>query len=306
MLLGLWSAALYADNSALKVMQELTVCKAGCQFTTIQAANDDERTRAGDTILIKDTIHTEGGITLGKSIKIIGDTIPGTIVQAHTQPGKAGDRVFQIQERAEVTLENLTIRHGKPKGYPSSGGGISNLGSLTLINVLVIENLARTSGGGIWNKGTLTILNSKISRNYAERAGPIGKACGAGGGIQNEKGGVLVIENSEISYNTSDSRGGGLFISCDTKAIIKNSNITHNKSTKEGGGISVMGELEMYNSNISHNSVGGLANFGKLSFQNNSIENNTISSDMSNFCKIGKCGTIQLNTNNNIGTANFE
>ncbi len=57
-----------------------------------------------------------------------------------------------------------------------------------------------------------------------------GEACGSGGGIQNEKGGELIIDNSEISENFSERRGGGLFISCDTVARITNSIITENRS----------------------------------------------------------------------------
>lgn len=297
--IGVVLVAISAVSASLQY--EITICRNGCDFQTIQTAIESQDTKPNFVLVIKDSIHTEVGIHVSKHVIIQGNDGKQPIIQAHAEARKATDRVFIIEKGVEAAFQNLIIQHGKPKGYPASGGGIANQGNLMLDNVVVTENDAYTSGGGIWNKGTLRIINSHITKNRAHRAGPHGEACGSGGGIQNERDGQLFIENSTISNNHSDSRGGGLFLSCTTKAEIKNSVISYNRSRKEGGGISVMGELHISGSQVIHNSVGGIANFGKLVISGNIVSDNQGVSDCSNFCKLGKCGVVIQNSNNRIG-----
>jgi hypothetical protein len=84
-------------------------------------------------------------------------------------------------------------------GNALSGGGIRNLGTLTLNNSIIANNRA-LGGGGITNGGTAIIRNSTVQFNVASV--PCSSKCLAlarGGGISN--GGVLRISNSTISHN---------------------------------------------------------------------------------------------------------
>ncbi len=180
----------------------ITVCASGCDYTTIQTAINAASTNNGDTINVTAATHTEAGIVVNKSVTITGEGASSTIVQAHTSEGAASDRVFAIDGGATVTIQDMTIRHGKTTGSPAQGGGVYNSGALTLQRVTVIANLANgdlgapggaAEGGGVYNDGSLTVLNSTISDNTAQ--GGNGGSSGADGG--NGRGGGIASGNNK-------------------------------------------------------------------------------------------------------------
>lgn len=160
-------------------------------------------------------------------------------------------RIFDIGDRGEVVLKNLTISngatpHGRPDGYQNTaadgqdGGAIQNAGRLTLENVTITGNGtgngengdnggsgdggsagAGGRGGGIYNSGTLTITGSSILNNGTGQGGNGGDGFvnggragsgGDGGGIYNT--GALSISTSVISGNSTGwagSAGGGIY-----------------------------------------------------------------------------------------------
>ncbi len=287
-----------------------TVCAAGCDFTTIQAAIDDPGTTDGAIIEVTDPIHTEAGIVVNKDVTIRGLGADNTIVQAHETPDEAPDRVFLIEEGATVILESMTIRHGKPSAQDEHGGGIYNYGTLTLKNCVVTDNIA-IGGGGICNDGALTLVNSTVSNNTAkDTAPPDVFACGGGGGIRSGKG-TLTLINTTISGNQAGTRyrgaGGGVRIGCQCTAVFTNSTISGNSSVHSGGGISVVGTLQLVNCTISNNTTNGkgegICVQGRLDYENTLIANNP---GNGGDCAIGadaygKKGTIGTNSNNLVG-----
>ena len=71
------------------------------------------------------------------------------------------NRVISILANGELTLENITVTGGKTTGSTttSDGGGIRNLGTLTLDGGTTVSgNTSNTSGGGIQNLGGGTII----------------------------------------------------------------------------------------------------------------------------------------------------
>jgi hypothetical protein len=287
-----------------------TVCADGCDFTTIQAAMDDPGTIDDAIVEITDPIHTEAGIVVSKDVTIRGLGAETTIVQAHETPDEAPDRVFLIEEGANVTLESMTIRHGKPSAQDEHGGGIYNYGTLTLESCVVTNNTA-IGGGGICNYGALTLVNSTVSENTAVDTAPPGVfACGGGGGIRSGKG-TLTLINTTVSGNQSGTRyrgaGGGVRIGCQCTAVFTNSTISGNSSVHSGGGISVVGPLQLVNCTISNNTTNGrgegICVQGKLDYENTLIANNP---GNGGDCAMGtdaygKRGTIGTNSNNLVG-----
>ena len=195
----------------------VTVCAGGeCDYMTVQAAIDAESTDAGDVISILDSVHTEAGIRVDKSVVIIGAGASKTLVQAGGGPNVAVNRVFTVGSGASVTIRDMTIRYGKVVSHPGRGGGILNNGTLTLERSTVTQNRAigadgspggTGSGGGIYNNGSMIILASTIRDNTAGGGdGSSGDADGGdahGGGIASSENGSLVILNSTISGNTA-------------------------------------------------------------------------------------------------------
>jgi hypothetical protein len=192
----------------------ITVCASGCDYTTIAAAiasaNDS------DTIDVQDATHTEAGITVNENVIIRGQGESSTTVQAHATEGSATDRVFTISSGNTVTIQDMTIRHGKITGNPAEGGGIKNDGTLTLQRVTVTANRAvgdsstdgrYAYGGGIYNNGTLTVEDSTISNNTAQGGNATGDygmgGAAYGGGIANELDKTLTAIDSTISSNTA-------------------------------------------------------------------------------------------------------
>jgi pectin methylesterase-like acyl-CoA thioesterase len=59
---------LFAPSAHSVGAKTVTVCSAGCDHTTIQAAIDAAATHAGDTIRVLDAIHTEAGVLVDKDV----------------------------------------------------------------------------------------------------------------------------------------------------------------------------------------------------------------------------------------------
>jgi hypothetical protein len=175
----------------------LTVCASGCTHTTIQAAI--AAASPGDTIGVRDTVHTEAGIVVNKNLTIQGQGDTKMTVQGADRNLNPPDRVFTIAAGATVTIENLSIVKGKPRG--GGGGGILNYGTLTLLRSAVTHNMASSGANGV--NGSTGTTNTDPS------AGSAGAPGGDGGGIHNASGASLTLKNSVVQWNRSGQGGLG-------------------------------------------------------------------------------------------------
>ncbi len=201
-----------------------------------------------DTILLEVgtyalTIQTQGEDAAAKGdldiyspIEIVGSTQGPTIIDA----SGLSDRVFHILSKGKLSISNVTITRGS--GY---GGGIYNVGTLTLNNSSILSNTASGSfGGGLKNEGTATLNNSTLSGNSADYGGGIynrailtlnndtlsgNTAKKYGGGIKNE--GTLNLNNITISANTANDNGGGVLNYSYGKTYFKNTIIAGNTAS---------------------------------------------------------------------------
>ncbi len=137
-----------------------------------------------------------------------------------------------IFNRGTLTVMDTTVTNSRVEGINPGGGGIYNQtgGVLTLINSRISNNAADNTssvnfkqGGGIYNLGTLTVRNSNISVN---------DSCNQGGGIYST--GNLTIENSTISGNTSREVAGGLYVNFASTNRIYNSTFSNNAVNVDG------------------------------------------------------------------------
>ena len=258
-----------------------TVCASGCDFTTIQSAID----AGGKIIEITDPVHTEAGIVVneGMTVTIRGLGADSTIVQAHEMLDGSPERVFLIMAGADVALEEMTIRHGRPSVDDEHGGGIMNYGTLTVQNCIISDNSAR-GGGGVDNRqGMLTIIGSTIRNNVARGDGPRGIECCGGGGVKCSSGTLQLINSTVVSNQAgirSSGLGGGVCTGCGCTAEIINSTISGNEAAKYGGGVSAMGTVQITNSTISGNKAssfgGGVSAAGVVRITSCTITRNTV------------------------------
>jgi len=203
--------------------------------------------------------------------------------------GSADFRIFYVNDSGILHLDNVTINNGNIEG--SSGGGIYNLGSVTITNSTISNNQALDSGGGIFNSGSLVISDSTIRDNYVSYFG--------GGGIQND-GGAVEINNSTITGNAA-SWGGGVDTYLGTTTIT-GSIITNNTANSGVGGgidnyfgtVSVSDSLIQGNNAVA-NSGGAVASNANTTIENSCIIDNTASDGID----VASFEGAQLNAVNN-------
>ncbi|MEM9538541.1 MAG: CHAT domain-containing protein [Cyanobacteria bacterium P01_E01_bin.42] len=165
--------------------------------------------------------------------------------------GAGTSRIFNIVSGSTITLDDLTIRNGKP---PSDAGGgiLADGGTLNITNSTISGNQTTAGwGGGIYTSGTLNMTASTVSSNTARG--------GAGGGIYAR---TLNLTNSTVSGNQSDIFGGGIMLgSAGNAAEISSSTIANNQAGTEGGGIyGLNGTLDISNAIVANNTANGTAN----------------------------------------------
>lgn len=183
----------------------------------------------GNTVTLKGSGQFNGNFIIESNLTLEG----GLSSEPLILDGNHAGSVVTISTGTVVKLENLTIQHGhffhSKLSTSADGGGIQNNGNLTLSNVTVTHNKARSAGGGIYTaRGShLQIINdSKILTNTADQAG---------GGIYMDRGSTLAISKSKISHNTSSSTGGGIEMN-EAEGTISDSTISHNSVPHHGFG----------------------------------------------------------------------
>ena len=143
-----------------------------------------------------------------------------------TRSSVSSFRILTVGSGVVATISNLAITNGDA---PTGGGGIFNLGTLTVTNCDVSGNTASSSsfGGGINNQGTLRIVGSLISNNTSV----------FGAGIYNHTN-TLIMQNSTVSGNHDQGiivNGNAWLINCTITANdgvgVGNSGTTHLRNT---------------------------------------------------------------------------
>jgi hypothetical protein len=190
-----------------------------------------------------------------------------------------------------------------------TGGGIANLGTLTLENCVVRDNIA-SAGGGLLNRGDLTIANCTISDNFADGVDE-GRDCSSGGGIRSVEGSVRISDSTFSGNNSSRAggAGGALHVACESTMVVSNSTISGNNAGTIGGGAHVRGTLELVNCTVSDNSAEGrgrggdmivpsgggiyVNDRGTLHLANTIVANNSGDGD----CVLSEEGTMGTNVN---------
>lgn len=271
-LVSLASLSVRAPQAAAATRQ---VCASGCAYVSIQDAVD--AAGSGDTIMILDPIHTEGGIVVGTDLTLAGDPAHRPILQAAAGPGLAVDRVLEIGPFADVSVRDLVIRHGHPTA--GGGGGVLNAGELRLVRTDVQYNDAGGwHGGGILSTGSLDLVDSVVVANVAALKG---------GGISCEQPCSISALRTTVDANLLDVSdptsfgGGGLFLSGTGR--LESSHVGDNLcsgSTDDGagGGIAVsVGELVLIDTDVVANQAGkggGIYSNGPLTVVRGSISDN--------------------------------
>jgi CSLREA domain-containing protein len=146
--------------------------------------------RGGSAMSLQSGTHG-GGIRNGGSL-----TLASVLITANTALAGGG-----VENLGSTSLENVEISDNEAPVY---AGGFLNedTGSANLKYSSIRNNRVSTGdGGGLTNLGTITVDSTAITGNTASRFG---------GGIENYAGRLATLVNSTISGNSAQT-GGGLF-----------------------------------------------------------------------------------------------
>src|SRR5262249_21504740 len=125
-----------------------------------------------------------------------------------------------IYNLGTMTVTNSTIRDNianDPLSFPSGptgwAGGIYNEGNLTISGSDISANTTVNAGGGIWNVGNLSIANCTIQDNlttdfWSYGGGIANDVVSASPGPQLLHLGNVTISNSLVTRNTAGFNGG--------------------------------------------------------------------------------------------------
>lgn len=218
----------------------------------------DANTQAGaDVIDFAPDVRGTLMLTDGQ-LSIMGDlTINGPGTEELAVSGKDTSRVFQIGTGVTATIDRLSITHGLAV---QQGGGILNLGTLTLSQVILSDNQAvagpgaRGEGGGIMNRGALTVTQCAFLHNQSfGGAATAGRGGNATGGALASNGGIAsppaTVRVSQCTFSDNratagaggsgaaggDAAGGAIFTDNGT-LFLTNSTLTHNWAIAGAGG----------------------------------------------------------------------
>ena len=232
------------------------------------------KSASGDSIIVAAATYKEN-LNIPFDLTIAGSPVVSATRTTIIDGGHSATVATISNANAHVRLSQVTIRNGS--GLLHGGGGIYNVGTLTIANTIVSGNSSDDSaaaigglGGGIYNAGKLTIIASTVSGNSVSRfrlgASPYG------GGIYNV--GNLTVTNSTLSANQAVDHwpagvpyGGGI-ANESGRAIISNSTISKNTALIHtpfgtagtyGGGIYNKGSAiaKFQNSILANNNSGG-------------------------------------------------
>ena len=188
--------------------------------------------------------------TLNLTIKSSDDNVQRTINAGRTSSNTG--RVMYVGANATVTMQNLVLTGGN---IAASGGGVFvGGGTLTMTGGAITNNSSTNSnnGGGVYVDGNST---------FTATGGTIG-GDGSGNSAQN---------------------GGAIYIAASGKVELKGATISYNTSETSGGGVANYGTFEIssgsINNNTSGHNGGGVNNNGTLTMTGGTIANNTATAD---------------------------
>ncbi|MFS8853132.1 hypothetical protein NW832_10105, partial [Synechococcus sp. R5-16] len=225
------------------------VLSAGTTYTL--SIDDDGSGHQTDSGANNDDLDITSTITIqGNGATIQRDTSVKCDLNGSAAKGEF--RIFHVSSGGKLNLQSVAIKGGCADGanFPDTAGGgvFVEVGSqLAVSKVQISSNGAFSFGGGIHNLGTVTIDAAGISDNRADQEG---------GGIYNGSGGKVTVTNAGIVNNGAGKEGGGIY-NLGT-VTIDAAGISDNGAGQEGGGIynGSGGKVTITNTGISNNGVG--------------------------------------------------
>ncbi|WP_461506297.1 choice-of-anchor Q domain-containing protein [Rhodopirellula baltica] len=233
----------------------------------INASGDDAVSVDLSGLTLQDGVAESGGaiyVGSGQSLSLTNVTLTGNIATGDDADMGGG---ALANDGGNVTIDGSTIVGNIANGASGSGGGILNLGTLTVSGGEISDNSANRAGGGIEaTAGSSTTLTDVLMELNV--AGPDGSAApGNGGALHISGDGNADISGGTIRDNTAAREGGGLWNNTGTMTVdgaILTGNVASGDAADDGGGaiFNNGGTLTVSNATISGNAADGALGSG--------------------------------------------
>jgi hypothetical protein len=203
-----------------------------------------------------------GDLNVADELTLAGAGAGTTIID-----GGGIDRVLFVNTTGKMTVSGVTIQGGQTAAV---GGGILNIGTLTVRDSVLRMNTA-ASGGGMGSgsaSGRLTVEDTTFTQNT-----------GDGGGLfLADAGSQATLRNSTISGNSGIVYSGGAHIQSGAAVTLTNVTISANSAPPPSAmTISSDAQVTMTNVTITNNQSttafgGSVANYATLNLENTIIQ----------------------------------
>lgn len=229
--------------------------------------------------------------------------------------GASGRRIMNIEEGANVTIENITLTGVTSGNINDNGGGVyvANKAIFTMGNGATISNCTGYNGGGVYVQSGIFIMNSGAKINGCKAEGEY-----AGGGVY-LNGGTFTMNGGTISGCSAEQGGGGVCVQGGTFTMTGGT-ISENKAdcgggiyvadTKNAQGIVVcIGQLTIEGGEISGNSAeygGGVAVDGLFFMSGGTISGNKVTNNSNGNGSGSGSGVYVAYIGNSQSAATFE
>ena len=228
---------------------------------------------AGITVSLRNLTIQDGNDGIVGGLQNLGAT---TVTDSSFLDNAGGG----IDNEATLTVVNSTVSGNSDATFPDSdGGGIfSDQGTTTTVTNTTVSGNTATAGGGVCNLGTITVENSDVVNNTASGGFT------SGAGLENCAGGTMIITNTVVHGNSSSGtigQGGG--IDNEATLTLTNSTVFDNSASATfggfGGGLADFGTATVTHSTLFENTAqsgGGIFNgYSNLTVASSTIRNNS-------------------------------
>lgn len=178
-------------NSGTMTVRNSTIVNNGAELDGGGITNAGDLTLVGSLVGDNVTTGKGGGVNNGGTLVVRYSTIAG-----NRAPDGGG---FANAVGGQARFVETVFAHNTTTSPVGEGGGLWNVGSMTLRNTLVIANEAGEIGGGIYTKASgTTVLNGSTVMNNTSGT--------SGGGLYSD--GAMTVISSLITGNTPDNCAG--------------------------------------------------------------------------------------------------
>ena len=235
----------------------------------IAAAEDGDVIKISGEIKATSTSDNSGELVVNRNITVKkADGASTAVLNANkdgTDVPSTKHRIFKVTSGKTLTLQDLTLKGGKPDASNENGygGGILLQGGTLDMKNCDVKGNESEGGGGIYagKVGTaaasVTISGGTIGGTDEADKNKTGSYNSGGGIYIGAYCSLTMKDNAKVIGNETGVSGGGIFADANSTLDFDHCTVTGKKASGSGGGIHAIGALTMDHCTVDDNSTTG-------------------------------------------------